>query len=88
MKIMSLITPVQKVIFTLLLFVSLSGCGGEKLAYRDLPVEQLYIEAQKYSLPIITNNPVDTGAHFINIHNITGYNLRKTNLINFYMLIE
>jgi outer membrane protein assembly factor BamD len=49
MKIISLITPVQKVIFTLLLFVSLSGCGGEKLAYRDLPVEQLYIEAQKYS---------------------------------------
>lgn len=40
------------------------------------------IEAQKYSLPIITNNPVDTGAHFINIHNITGYNLRKINSIN------
>jgi glycosyltransferase involved in cell wall biosynthesis len=37
------------------------------------------IEAQKYSLPIITNNPIDTGAHFINIHNITGYNLKKTN---------
>jgi glycosyltransferase involved in cell wall biosynthesis len=36
------------------------------------------IEAQKYSLPIITNNPIDTGAHFINIHNITGYNIKKT----------
>lgn len=26
----------------------MSGCGSERLAYRDLPVGQLYIEAQKY----------------------------------------
>ena len=36
------------------------------------------IEAQKYSLPIITNNPTDTGAHFININNVTGYNIKET----------
>ena len=35
------------------------------------------IEAQKFSLPIITNNPINTGAHFINIHNVTGYNIKK-----------
>lgn len=46
---MSLVTSTQKVIFTLLMFLTLMGCGGEKLQYRDLPVEQLYTEAQKYS---------------------------------------
>lgn len=49
MRIMSLIKPAQKVFFTLLMLFTLIGCGAEKLAYRDLPVEQLYVEAQKYS---------------------------------------
>ena len=35
--------------FALLMLVFVSGCGSERLAYRDLPVEQLYVEAQKYS---------------------------------------
>ena len=38
------------------------------------------IEAQKFSLPIITNNPTETGTHFINKHNITGYNIKETNM--------
>ena len=38
------------------------------------------IEAQKFSLPIITNNPTETGSHFINKHNITGYNIKETNM--------
>jgi len=46
---MSLLKPAQKVFITLLMIFTLIGCGGEKLEYRDLPVEQLYIEAQKYS---------------------------------------
>lgn len=32
-----------------LLVLGISSCGTERLKYRDLPVEQLYIEAQKYS---------------------------------------
>lgn len=36
--------------FACLFFMSfLSACSGTTLQYRDLPVEQLYIEAQKYS---------------------------------------
>lgn len=46
---MSLLTVAQKVFITLIMLFTLMACGGEKLAYRDLPVEQLYIEAQKYS---------------------------------------
>lgn len=49
MKFMSVITSVKKVIFASLMLIVVSGCGGDKLAYRDLPVEQLYTEAQKFS---------------------------------------
>ncbi len=37
-----------KATFLLLSFLLLTACGSEKLAYRDLPVDQLYIEAQKF----------------------------------------
>lgn len=39
----------QKLITTIFISLSLVACSnGETLKYRDLPVEQLYIEAQKY----------------------------------------
>lgn len=34
---------------SVILVLVLSACGAEKLTYRDLPVDQLYIEAQKYT---------------------------------------
>jgi len=37
-----------KGIIAVLALTFLSACGSQKLAYRDLPVDQLYIEAQKY----------------------------------------
>ena len=49
MRNMPLIAPALNVITTFLTFVLISGCGSQELAYRDLPVEQLYVEAQKYS---------------------------------------
>lgn len=49
MKFLPVITSIHKVIVTLLMLVVVSGCGADRLNYRDLPVEQLYTEAQKYS---------------------------------------
>ena len=37
-----------KILTTVFALIVLSSCGSPKLAYRDLPVDQLYIEAQKY----------------------------------------
>ncbi len=49
MKFLPVITSIHKVIVTLLMLIVVSGCGADRLDYRDLPVEQLYTEAQKYS---------------------------------------
>lgn len=40
---------IKNIMIPVLLVLGLSACGGETLKYRDLPVEQLYVEAQKYS---------------------------------------
>tara|TARA_R110002096_G_scaffold415163_1_gene616690 strand:+ start:79245 stop:80069 length:825 start_codon:yes stop_codon:yes gene_type:complete len=37
-----------KIVTAVFALLVLSACGNSKLAYRDLPVDQLYIEAQKY----------------------------------------
>lgn len=37
-----------KIVTAMLTLLTLSACGSDRLAYRDLPVDQLYIEAQKY----------------------------------------
>ena len=44
----TILRSVQKFIFGGVILSFLAGCGGETLKYRDLPVDQLYIEAQKY----------------------------------------
>jgi outer membrane protein assembly factor BamD len=49
MRNIPLITNALKVVTTLLNLIVVSGCGSQQLAYRDLPAEQLYVEAQKYS---------------------------------------
>ena len=49
MKFSTLFASMNKVLFTMVMLIVVSGCGADRLAYRDLPVEQLYVEAQKYS---------------------------------------
>ena len=44
----TILRSAQKFIFGGVILSFLAGCGGETLKYRDLPVDQLYIEAQKY----------------------------------------
>lgn len=47
----TMIKPMIKLFrFTILsaVVMLLASCGADRLAYRDLPVDQLYIEAQKY----------------------------------------
>ncbi|MCC3861358.1 outer membrane protein assembly factor BamD [Pseudemcibacter aquimaris] len=40
---------IKNISVALVAIIGLSACGGGTLQYRDLPVEQLYVEAQKYS---------------------------------------
>ena len=38
----------QKVFVSVFMLLIVSACGDTKLKYQDLPVDQLYIEAQKF----------------------------------------
>lgn len=49
MKFAAFYASLLKKLSTLALLLMVSACGTDRLNYRDLPVEQLYIEAQKYS---------------------------------------
>ena len=45
----SVFFKVTRALVSMIFVLLVSACGAERLAYQDLPVDQLYIEAQKYT---------------------------------------